>query len=89
MRTAGEKVERKRLLDLLGADGHDDGVPGVVAPGAPRADVEVRGEDVDELALALVAPLRSEHDGDCPARTETSTKDEDRIGREETESGSG
>ena len=66
MRTAWEKVERKRLLDLLRADGHDDGVPGVVAPGAPRADVEVGGEDVDELAFALVAPLRSEHDGDCP-----------------------
>ena len=64
-RTAGEEVERERLLDLLGADGDDDRVSSVVPAGAARADVEVGGEDVDELAFALVAPLRPEHDGDC------------------------
>ena len=64
-RTAGEEVERKRLFDALGADGNDDRVSRVVAAGAARADVEVGGEDVDELALAFVAPLRPQNDGDC------------------------
>ena len=40
-------------------------MPRIVAPGATHADVEVSGEDVDELAFALVAPLRPEHDSDC------------------------
>ena len=37
---------------------------GIIAARASRADIDLRGQDVDELALALVAPLRAEHDGD-------------------------
>lgn len=48
----------KLLLVLALAD--DDGVAGVVAACAPGTDVGRRGEDVDELALALVTPLGSE-----------------------------
>jgi hypothetical protein len=57
----GEEVERE------GAAVGDDRVSGVVPARAARADVGVGGEDVDELALALVAPLRAEDDGDCQA----------------------
>ena len=34
-----------------------DGVPGIVAALIPRDAVEVLGQDVDNLALAFVAPL--------------------------------
>jgi hypothetical protein len=54
-------VKRERRLDALGADGDDDGMPGVVPAREARADVDVGGEYVHELAFALVAPLRSEH----------------------------
>jgi hypothetical protein len=54
----GEEVERE------GAPVRDDRVSGVVPARAARADVGVGGENVDELALALVAPLRAEDDGD-------------------------
>ena len=40
---------------------HVDGVAGVVATLVAGHDREVRGEEVDDLALALVAPLRAEH----------------------------
>ena len=40
---------------------HVDGVPGVVAALVAGDDREVRREQVDDLALALVAPLRAEH----------------------------
>lgn len=57
-----EQVEREGRAP---APGHvrDDRVSGVVPARAARTDVERGGEDVDELALALVAPLRAEHDG--------------------------
>ena len=38
-----------------------DGMPGVVSALIARDDVEVRREQVDDLALAFVAPLRAEH----------------------------
>ena len=56
-RTAGKQMERKRLESALEADGYDNGVPRVVTTCAPGTDVELGGEDVDELSLAFVAPL--------------------------------
>ena len=47
----GQQVEREVLVPEL------DRVPGVVAAVVPRHDLESVGEEVDELALALVAPL--------------------------------
>ncbi len=41
--------------NLLAVD--DDGVAGVVAAGVAGDDVELLGEDVDDLAFAFVAPL--------------------------------
>ena len=41
----------------------DDGVAGIVAAGAACADVDALAEDVDQLALAFVAPLGPKHHG--------------------------
>jgi hypothetical protein len=59
------KSERRlhHLAVLSFWHGNDDSVPGVVSPGTPSAHVRVRGEDVDELAFAFVAPLGAEDDG--------------------------
>ena len=51
---------RQQVQDeLRAADQHR--VAGVVAALVPGDDREVRGEQVDDLALALVAPLRANH----------------------------
>ena len=39
-----------------------DGVPGVVAALIARDNVEMFGQQVDHVALALIAPLRTEDD---------------------------
>ena len=41
----------------------DDGVAGVVAALVADDHVHLLGEEVGELALALVAPLGADHDG--------------------------
>jgi hypothetical protein len=51
-----EQVERKGLAVC------NDGVPSVVSACASRADVNLVAKHVDELALALIAPLRAEDD---------------------------
>jgi hypothetical protein len=43
---------------------------GVVAPLVPADDREVRGEEIDDLAFAFVAPLRAKH-GDVHAGQNT------------------
>ena len=48
---AGDELED----ELAALD--DDGVPGVVAAGVAGDDVELLGEDVDDLAFAFIAPL--------------------------------
>ena len=48
-------------LPRLAAD--DDRVPGVGPALIAAHDVRILGEQVDDLALALVAPLRADHDG--------------------------
>ena len=40
----------------------DDGVAGIVASGIAGHDGKVVGEHVDNLALAFIAPLRSDDD---------------------------
>ena len=60
-------MERERRLYVFGAHRNDDGVPGVVAARAARAYVDLGGQDVHQLALALVSPLRAKHDRDCDA----------------------
>jgi hypothetical protein len=55
--TRGDEVERERAV----ADLH--GVPGVVPALVARDHVEAPGQQIDDLALALVAPLRArDHD---------------------------
>lgn len=41
-RTAREEMERKGRLDTFGADGHDDGVAGVIPACESCADVDIR-----------------------------------------------
>ena len=50
--------------DLFWADWDDDGVSSVVSASTASANVDVGSEDIDELALALVAPLGTKDDGD-------------------------
>ena len=50
---AGDELQDK----LLAVDDH--GVAGVVAAGVAGDDVELFAEDVDDLALAFIAPLGS------------------------------
>ena len=47
----------------------DDRVPGVRAALVAADEVGVLGEQVDDLALALVAPLRADDDGRRHARS--------------------
>jgi len=58
-------MKRKCRLYAIGANGHDDGVTGVVPTRDACADVDVGREYVDQLALSLVAPLRSKDGGHC------------------------
>ncbi len=50
-------MESEGGRDLVGADRYDDGMTGIVTSGAPRANIDVGGEDVDEFTFAFVAPL--------------------------------
>jgi len=51
-----EDARRNQMEDeLMGAD--PDGVPGVVAALVAGDDLEVVGDDVDDLALAFIAPV--------------------------------
>ncbi len=45
----------------------NDGVPGIVAALAADHDVGLAGENVDDLALAFIAPLRADEDRICHA----------------------
>ena len=52
-----------------------DGVAGVVAALVAGDDVEARREQIDDLALAFVAPLRAEHREIHRSMTDDSTVD--------------
>ena len=58
-------MERELLLDALSSrtDGDDDGMTSIISACTSCADVHLAREDINELALALVAPLRAEDDG--------------------------
>lgn len=64
MLTAWNQVKCKRLLDLVLplSNWYDDSMPSIVPAGAPRTDVNVGCENVNELPLAFVAPLRAQYD---------------------------
>ena len=53
---AGDQLENEFLL----AD--EDGVAGVVAALIARDDIETLGEQIDDFAFALIAPLRAKND---------------------------
>jgi hypothetical protein len=55
--SAGNKLKD----ELLSLDGY--GVPGIVSAGVSRDYLEPLGEDVNDFALALVAPLGSDNNG--------------------------
>jgi len=61
-----QNAARNELQDELFAV-DDDGVTCVVAAGVAGDDIELFREDVDDLALAFVAPLGSEDDGGLAA----------------------
>jgi hypothetical protein len=63
-------MERKGRLDTFGTDRHDDGVAGVVPARESCADVDIGRQDVHELSLAFVAPLRSEDHGHWRRRSD-------------------
>ena len=71
--TTGEQMERKSRRGLLRAHGHHDGVPRIVTSRASRAYIELRRQNIDELPLALVAPLGPEDDGHCSHTRHVST----------------
>ena len=64
--TAREEV--KVEFGLFAVDGRDDGVAGVVAAGAPRADVELAREDINKLSLACRVRNLGQYTlwGSCP-----------------------
>ncbi len=58
---AGEDA-RGQVPQLVGLVADEDGVPGVRPAVVAADDVRVLGEQVDDLALALVSPLRAHDD---------------------------
>src|SRR5258707_14411988 len=62
-RTTRNQVKRKGFLHPI--DVHDDGMPSVITTSATSTHINVRGEYIHQLPLALVTPLRSEHNRDC------------------------
>ncbi len=60
---AGVEDPRRHEVQLVDLVPGDDGVPGVVAALVAGDDVAALGEEVDHLALALVAPLGPDHHG--------------------------
>ncbi len=62
---------RRDLADLVGLAVDDDRVPRVRATLVAADEVGVLGEQVDDLALALVAPLRTDDHGGRHGRQST------------------
>ena len=71
---------RRDLADLVRLAADDDRVPGVRAALVAADEVGLLGEQVDDLALALVAPLRADDHGRRHAR-QSRTKREVRPAR--------
>lgn len=58
-----DKARRQEMKCVGDFVGHDS-VTGIVATLAPRDEVGFLGQEVDELPLAFVSPLRTEDDDD-------------------------
>lgn len=65
-------MERKRRLFLLRPNRYNDRMSGIVTTRTASTDVIFGGEDVDELALPLVAPLGAEDDSHCTQKRSSS-----------------
>ena len=62
MPDTGQQLDGDQVEAMLAAIG-DDGVAGIVAALRTHHHVDGLGEQVDDLALSLVAPLASDQDG--------------------------
>ena len=71
--TAGKKMERKGLLDVVGTNGCDYRVTRVISSSTASADIGFASKHVYEFSLALVTPLGAEHDGHCTDQHKFST----------------
>ncbi len=60
---AGIEDPRRDVVELVRLAVGDDRVPGIRAALVAADEVGVPGEQVDDLALALVAPLSADDDG--------------------------
>lgn len=58
----GVDEARRKDVEVIGDVSDDNSVACVVAACSPAAEVGTRGEDVDELSFAFVAPLGAEHE---------------------------
>ncbi len=58
---AGPQHARRQQRELVGRAVDDQRVAGIVAALEAHHDVGLGGQPVDDLALALVAPLRADH----------------------------
>ena len=56
-------MESKAFLDAI--DRHNDSMTSVVSSSASSTDVDVSSEDVYQLPLAFIAPLRAQHNAHC------------------------
>lgn len=50
-------------MEIIANTIHDNSVSGVVSSSGSGANIDLVAEDVDELSLALIAPLGSKHNG--------------------------
>jgi hypothetical protein len=57
--TTWQEVEGISLLVPLGIL-HNDGMTSIIPSRAPRADIRIGGEDIDQFTLPFVSPLGSE-----------------------------
>ena len=57
-------MEIERGLDTIGAHGYNDGMTGVISTSTASTNIGLCSQDIDEFALALIAPLGAEDDGD-------------------------
>jgi hypothetical protein len=57
-------MEIKGGLDTIGAHGYNDGMTGIIPTSTASTNVSLCSQDIDKFALALIAPLGAEDNGD-------------------------
>jgi hypothetical protein len=67
--TTGKQMERKRLHDIIWANGSNDSMPCIISTCTPGAHVCLSSQDIDQLSFALITPLRTKDDGDYKHQT--------------------